>query len=123
MGKKKKKDTDNQLVFTTGTEGNSFFNHLSIGNGDQGDADATDFTTRIRVSRDRKNRGGKTVTLIVGLELSDDEMTILCKKMKNKCGVGGAVKEDEIIIQGDQVKKVIDILIAEGYKDVKQTGG
>lgn len=123
MGKKKKRSSDNELVFTTGTEGNSFFNHLKIGDSGEEESGSVDYTTRIRVSRDRKNRGGKTVTLIVGLELSEDEMTALCKKMKNKCGVGGAVKDDEIIIQGDQVKKVIDILIAEGFKDVKQTGG
>jgi len=122
MGKKKNRNSDNQLVFTTGTEGNSFFNHLKIGDGEE-TAEETDYSTRIRVSRDRKNRGGKTVTLIVGLELNDEEMTALCKKIKNKCGVGGAVKEDEIIIQGDQVKKIIDIIKAEGFKDVKQTGG
>lgn len=122
MGKKNKNKSGNQLVFTTGTEGNSFFNHISLG-GDEKNEESTDFTTRIRVKRDRKNRGGKTVTLVQGLELSEEEMTTLCKKMKSKCGVGGAVKDEEIIIQGDQVKKVIEILQKEGYKDVKQSGG
>ncbi len=122
MGKKKNKGNGNQLVFTTGKEGNSFFNHISLG-GDSTEESKTDFTAKIRVLRDRKNRGGKTVTLVKGLELSEDDMVALCKKMKNKCGVGGAAKDGEIMIQGDQVKKVIAILEKEGYKDVKQSGG
>ncbi len=122
MGKKNKKGTGDQLVFTTGTEGNSFFNHINLG-GEKEEESSIDFGSRIRVSRDRKNRGGKTVTLVKGLDLSEDELTELCKKMKNKCGVGGAVKEDEIMIQGDQVKKVIEMLQKEGYTDVKQSGG
>lgn len=122
MGKKKNKGSGNQLVFTTGTEGNSFFNHINLG-GDEKQESDTDFQSRIRVHRDRKNRGGKTVTLVKGLELNEDDLNTLCKKLKNKCGVGGAAKDGEIMIQGDQVKKVIELLQKEGYKDVKQSGG
>ncbi len=121
MGKKKNKGTGNSLVYTTGTEGNSFFNQISLGGEEE--KSETDFGARIRIHKDRKNRAGKTATLIKGLPLDEDELVTLCKKLKNKCGVGGAAKDGEIMIQGDQVKKVIDILIKEGYKDVKQSGG
>ena len=77
---------------------------------------------QLRVSMDRKMRGGKVVTLVKGFVGNADDLNVLGKLLKQKCGVGGSVKDNEIIIQGDFRQRVLDILIAEGYR-AKQAGG
>jgi len=76
----------------------------------------------IRVQKESKGRGGKTVTVIYGLPVSETGLEIISKKLKQKCGTGGTVKEKAIIIQGDNVEKIIQILKDEGY-NVKRSGG
>jgi translation initiation factor 1 len=70
----------------------------------------------LKVSRDKKQRKGKTVTLITGFIGKQSDLEALSKKLKTKCGVGGSAKDSEIIIQGDLLDKVVELLTIEGYK-------
>ena len=74
------------------------------------------------VSLDRKQRKGKSVTLIKGFIGKEVDLKELSKKLKSRFGVGGSAKDGEIIIQGDFVHKVLEYLMAEKYK-VKKSGG
>jgi len=76
----------------------------------------------LRVMRDSKNRGGKTVTLITGFIGKEKDLEKLAKHLKTKCGTGGTAKDGEIIIQGDFREKIFAILTEAGYK-VKRAGG
>ncbi len=70
----------------------------------------------LRVWLDRKQRAGKVVTLVKGFVGTDDDLKELARLLKTKCGVGGAAKEGEIIIQGDHRDRVVDILTRSGYR-------
>jgi translation initiation factor 1 len=77
----------------------------------------------IRVWLEKKNRGGKVVSIISGFIGSDDDLKELGKILKTRCGVGGTAKDGEIIIQGDFRDRIIGILLDLGYKKVKKAGG
>lgn len=74
---------------------------------------------KLRLNMERAGRGGKTVTLVKGFIGSDEDINALCKLLKQKCGVGGSVKDGEIIIQGDHRQRLIEILKKEGYTQTK----
>lgn len=76
----------------------------------------------VRLRRETKGRGGKAVTLITGLSLAESDMRALAKALKQKCGVGGALKGDHIEIQGDQRQLLKVELENRGFK-VKIAGG
>ncbi len=76
----------------------------------------------VRVMRDRKQRGGKTVTVITGVPASDDALPALAQQLKKLCGSGGTVKDGVIEIQGDHRDKLQAKLTELGYK-VKLAGG
>ncbi len=71
---------------------------------------------RLRITLDKRNRGGKVVTLVSGFRGTGNDLAALGKLLKTRCGVGGSAKDGEIIIQGDWRQKVADILTKEGYK-------
>lgn len=77
---------------------------------------------KLYVSLDKKNRKGKAVSLIEGFIGKEEDLKNLGKMIKSKCGVGGSVKDGEILIQGDFRKKITEILQNEGYQ-VKRKGG
>jgi translation initiation factor 1 len=76
----------------------------------------------VYLHRDSKGRGGKAVTLVKKLVLSEEDMKELAKKLKQVCGTGGTVKEDVIEIQGGHREKIAETLKKMGYK-VKIAGG
>lgn len=76
----------------------------------------------VRVARESKGRGGKVVTLISGVPLVGPELKTLAKELKQKCGVGGALKDDIIEIQGDQRDLLVSELSKRGFI-VKKVGG
>lgn len=74
---------------------------------------------KLRLAMERAGRSGKTVTIVRGFIGTQQDLTALCKLLKQKCGVGGTTKDQEIVIQGDLRAKLLDILKAEGYKQTK----
>lgn len=74
---------------------------------------------RLRVSIERRNRGGKVVTLVTGFVGSDTDLKELGKWLKTKCGVGGSAKDGDILVQGDFKNRVVELLKEEGYTQTK----
>lgn len=77
---------------------------------------------RVRVSRERQGRGGKTVTVVRGLPLPAADLVALGQRLKAACGSGGTVKEDVIEVQGDHRDRVLELLRRDGF-DAKPAGG
>ena len=114
MAKKKKNRVD--VVYSTNPDFN--FSH-------EDDAAAETLAPEdqhLKVMIDKKQRKGKEVTLVTGFVGTEEDLKELGKTIKQKCGVGGSTKEGEIIVQGNQVTKVMDYLQDENY-NVKKSGG
>lgn len=110
-----KDNKNNKLVYSTN------HNHKEETNDDSA-ATLPKNQQLLKVQISKKDRGGKTATVINGFVGSEENLNGLGKMLKTRLGVGGAVKEGEIIIQGNFTDKIIEILIKEGYK-AKKSGG
>lgn len=114
MGGKKKKRVD--VVYSTNKDYSFDFD-------DDEQETVTESEQELYVSIDRKQRKGKSVTLVEGFIGSDEDLKALGKLLKSKCGVGGAAKDGEIMVQGEVKDKIYDLLLKEGYKKTKKKGG
>ena len=69
----------------------------------------------LRVSLDRRQRAGKTVTLVEGFQGRDEDLEALGRELKSSCGAGGTVKDGLILVQGDYLQRIRDFLRKKGY--------
>jgi len=76
----------------------------------------------VRVRRETKGRGGKTVTVVTGIPLPDDQLKILAGELKRRCGTGGTLKDGVIEIQGDRADLLVAELAKKGFT-AKRAGG
>jgi len=76
----------------------------------------------IRIQATRSGRKGKTVTVLTGFQHNPESLTKLLKQLKNQCGSGGTIKENNLEIQGDHKQKLREVLLSLGYK-AKISGG
>ncbi len=113
MGKKKKR-----TIYSTNPDFD--FDAWDDANVEEETLEASEQTLYIEL--DRKKRAGKSVTLITNFIGTEEDLKILGKSLKTKCGVGGSAKNGEIIIQGDFRQKIKTLLENEGYK-TKLKGG
>jgi translation initiation factor 1 len=74
----------------------------------------------LRVSLQTKHRAGKIVTIILGFQGKYEDAEMLGKQLRNACGTGGSVKDNEIIIQGDHRDRVLHFLLKKGYVKTKK---
>lgn len=79
-------------------------------------------TGAVRVSRESKGRGGKSVTLVRGVALDPIALAALGKQLRTACGSGGTVKDGVIEVQGDHCDKLVALLNAQGHR-AKRAGG
>jgi translation initiation factor 1 len=115
MSKKNKKDNEGGLVYSTNS--NLQFNSFE----DSTEEPLAMGEQNLRIHLDRLG-GGKLLTRISGFVGTDDEIEKLGKELKQKCGVGGNVKEGNVLIQGDHRDKVLQLLLKAGYR-AKKAGG
>jgi len=115
MGKNKKGFQDSGYVYSTDPDFNI----------DQPEEDMPTPAAnqqKLRIWLETKNRGGKAATVVKGFSGKEADLKELGKKLKNFLGTGGAVKDMEIIVQGDQREKVLGWLVAQGFSASKIAG-
>lgn len=116
MGKKKLNSLENLGGFVFST--NSDFEYENASEA----ATLTPNEQFLEAQFSNKGRAGKTVTVIKGFVGQEEDLKTLAKLLKTKCGVGGSVKDNNIIIQGNYRDKIMEILKKSGY-NVKRVGG
>lgn len=107
-------DWKNRLGVVYSTDPN--FKYVSQDDRDQEPETLPAERQKLIVAIDRRNRGGKQVTVVNGFVGREDDLAALAKTLKTRCGVGGSAKDGQIIIQGDMRDRIVDILLSLGYK-------
>jgi len=115
MGKKKKKKDISGVVYSTNQNYDYSYDN------EQEEETLPPNEQDLRIVLDRK-KGGKVVTAIIDFVGTTNDLKDLGKQLKTHCGVGGTVKEGEILIQGDFRDKILALLIEKGYKAKKKGG-
>lgn len=77
---------------------------------------------QVRVAREKQGRGGKTVTVVRGLDLDDAALAALGKALRSACGAGGCVKDGVVEVQGDHGERIMAWLATQGFR-AKRSGG
>ncbi len=113
---KKNKNTSSPFVYSTNPDFTPYSEEGAI------ETPSPD-KQKLRIWLETKHRGGKAATVITDFSGSEEDIKELGKQLKNLCGTGGTVKDGEIIIQGDQRDKVLNWLLAKGYRQSKKAGG
>ncbi len=113
----KKKNTRDGIVYSTNPDFEP-----NLDNDTEGVEDLPKNQQKLRIHLDRL-KGNKEATVVAGFVGTEGSLEALGKLLKTKCGVGGTVKEGEILIQGSHRDKVLQILIAEGFTQTKKAGG
>lgn len=112
MAKGSKKSPGDGLVFSTNRE----WMEQHMGEPEEEISGLAPTQQNLIVRLDRKQRAGKSVTLVTGFVGNQEEIASLSKWLKTFCGVGGSVKDGEILLQGDFREKVLNALLSKGYK-------
>lgn len=112
---KKERRTLHNIVYSTNPS-------LNLDLPDETPATLPPAQQQLKVQISKKGRGGKTVSLVTGFIGQAADLEKLGKDLKARCGVGGSVKDGEILLQGDVRDKALDYLIRQGYK-AKKAGG
>ena len=111
----KHKSDKNGIVYSTNPD-------YAFDYGEEGTITLEPAKQNLRVMLDKKQRAGKKVTLITGYQGSEYDLAVLGKELKSACGVGGSVKDGEILLQGDFREKVLALLQEKGYTKTKISG-
>ncbi len=104
------KKSKKNVVYSTNPDFNYDYNS------EQNQETVANSQQQLRIYPDKKNRKGKTVTIVTGFIGSSDDLKSLGKKLKSMCGSGGTVKDGDILLQGNFIKKVSEYFDKEGYK-------
>lgn len=107
--------------FVSMNEADDSFKVLEEGKQEEEEVLLPSSAQKLLVRKEKKGRGGKVVTIVEGYKGNPQTLEELTKKIKQQCGVGGATKGKDIIIQGDLADKVVKILISSGYNAKKTT--
>ena len=93
---------------------------FSYDNGDEAEEETLPKNQqKLRVRIEKNHRGGKTVTIVSGFVGGEADLKELGKMLKTKCGVGGSVKDGELLVQGEFKEKVVELLKKDGYTQTK----